>query len=159
MITFRYHLVSIAAIFLALAIGIALGSGPLDNAKNLVGNDSTPSASVARSDLVSFDAAYARKTGTSIINGKLRGQSVLIFTLPGARAAQVKGVKSAMTGGGATVTGEVALTSKLLDSTSRQFAEGVAQQAAKGANGVAATGDSYVRIGSALGRAFLSKKT
>jgi hypothetical protein len=31
-ITFRYHLVSVAAILLALAAGIALGSGPLDEA-------------------------------------------------------------------------------------------------------------------------------
>jgi len=28
-IDFRYHLVSIAAVFLALAVGIVLGSGPL----------------------------------------------------------------------------------------------------------------------------------
>ena len=30
MIDFRYHLVSIVAVFLALAVGIVLGSGPLD---------------------------------------------------------------------------------------------------------------------------------
>ncbi|MGZ5402968.1 MAG: copper transporter, partial [Aeromicrobium sp.] len=39
MINFRYHLVSIAAIFLALAAGVALGSGPLDDAKNIVGDN------------------------------------------------------------------------------------------------------------------------
>lgn len=159
MINFRYHLVSIAAIFLALAAGIALGSGPLDNAKNIIGDDSNASSNSDQSDLASFDAAYARKTGTTIVNGKLKGQSVVIFTLPGARADQVQGLKAAMTSGGASVTGEIAVASKLLDSGSRQFAEGVSSQAAKGASGVATTGDSYVRIGSALGRAFLAKKT
>ena len=159
MINFRYHLVSIAAIFLALAAGIALGSGPLDDAKNIIGDDSNASSTSDQSDLASFDAAYAKKTGTAIVKGKLRGQSVVIFTLPGARADQVQGLKTAMTSGGASVTGEVALTSKLLDSTSRQFAEGVSSQAAKGASGVATTGDSYLRIGSALGRAFLAKST
>lgn len=157
MINFRYHLISIAAVFLALAAGIALGSGPLDDAKNIVGNGSDASSSVDQSDLASFDAAYAKKTGTTIVNGKLNGQSVAIFTLPGARADQVAGLKSAMTTGGATVTGEIAVTSKLLDSGSRQFAEGVSSQAAKGVAGVATTGDSYGRIGSALGRAFLAK--
>ncbi|HUV47611.1 MAG TPA: copper transporter, partial [Actinomycetes bacterium] len=29
MIDFRYHIVSIVAIFMALAVGIVLGSGPL----------------------------------------------------------------------------------------------------------------------------------
>ena len=37
MINFRYHLVSIAAILLALAAGIALGSGPLDDAGSSLG--------------------------------------------------------------------------------------------------------------------------
>lgn len=157
MINFRYHLISIAAIFLALAAGIALGSGPLNSATNIIGNDTNNASSVNSSDLASFDAAYAKKTGTSIIDGKLKGQSVVVFTLPGALADQVKGLKAAMVSGGAAITGEVALTSKLLDSTSRQFAEGVASQAAKGVSGVDTTGDSYVRIGSALGRAFLAK--
>ena len=159
MINFRYHLVSIAAIFLALAVGVALGSGPLDNAKNLLGVSKNTSAAVDRSNLAGFESAYAKKTGGALIAGKLKSQSVAIFTLPGARADEVRGLKSAMTSGGATITGEVALTSKLLDSASRQFAEGVTQQAAKGVQGVATTGDSYARVGSALGRAYLAKKT
>lgn len=159
MINFRYHLVSIAAIFLALAAGVALGSGPLDNAKNIIGESKGKAVVADTSDLAGFEAAYAKKTGSTLVAGKLKGQSVVVFTLPGARADQVQGLKSAMTSGGATVTGEVALTSKLLDSTSRQFAEGVTQQAAKGVQGVATAGDSYLRVGSALGRAYLAKKT
>ena len=30
MIDFRYHIVSLVAVFLALGVGIVLGSGPLD---------------------------------------------------------------------------------------------------------------------------------
>lgn len=159
MINFRYHLVSIAAIFLALAAGVALGSGPLDSAKNILGDSKNTSISVGQSDLAGFESAYAKKTGTSLVASKLKGQSVAVFTLPGARADQVQGLKSSMASGGATVTGEVALTSKLLDSASRQFTEGVTQQAAKGVQGVATTGDSYLQVGSALGRAYLAKKT
>lgn len=158
MINFRYHLISIGAIFLALAAGVALGAGPLDETKNLIGNDGNASETIDKSDLASFDSAYAKKTGTSLVAGKLKGQSVVIFTLPGARADQVAGLRTAMASGGAKISGEVALTSKLLDSTSRQFAEGVTQQAAKGVKGVATSGDSYLRVGSALGRAYLAKK-
>lgn len=159
MINFRYHLVSIAAIFLALAVGIALGSGPLDNAKNIVDGGSSDAAEVQQGDLASFDTAYATKTGPAVTKNKLSGQSVLILTLPGARAGEVRGLKSSMTAAGATVAGEVELSAKLLDSSGRQFAEGVAQQAAKGVNGVATTGDSYVRVGSALGRGLFAKTT
>lgn len=156
MINFRYHVVSIAAIFLALAVGVALGSGPLDNAKNIIG-DNTP-AVVKTSDLTSFDAAYAKKTAPALIKDKLKGQSVMVFTAPGARTAEVNGLKAAMVAGGAQLAGQVSLTSKLLDSAGRQFAEGVAQQSAKGVGGVATSGDSFIRIGSALGRAYLSDK-
>lgn len=159
MINFRYHLVSIAAIFLALAVGVALGSGPLDNAKNIVGDDASHNVSADQGDLAGFDAAYAKRTGTAIVKGQLKGQSVLVFTLPGAKADEVQGLKAALTSAGATVNGEVGLSAKLLDSSGRQFAEGVAQQASKGASGVATTGDSYARVGSALGRAFLAKTT
>ena len=38
MIDFRYHLVSIASIFMALAVGIVLGAGPL---KEDIGNTLT----------------------------------------------------------------------------------------------------------------------
>ena len=159
MINFRYHIISLAAIFLALAVGVALGSGPLDNAKNIVGDDQDASSTVDNRDLAGFESAYANKTGSALVTGKLKGQSVVVLTLPGARADQVKGLKAAMTDGGAKVTGEIALTSKLLDSAGRQFAEGVTQQAAKGVDGVVADGDSYLRIGSALGRAYAAKKT
>lgn len=155
MINFRYHLVSIAAIFLALAVGVALGSGPLDNAKNIVGDNTAAATTTAQGDLASFESAYASKTAPGLIRGKLKGQTVTIFTVPGARPDEVRGLKSAMVSGGAVVTGQVALTSKLLDSANRQFAEGVAQQSAKGASGVASSGDSYALIGSALGRAYL----
>lgn len=51
------------------------------------------------------------------------------------------------------------MTSKLLSSANRQFAEGVAQQAGVGVDGVTAAGDSYGRIGAALARSILSSKT
>lgn len=157
MINFRYHLVSIAAIFLALAVGVALGSGPLDNAKSLVGDDPASTASTSLGDLASFDSAYATKTAPALVNGKLKGQSVLIVTAPGARADDVRGLKSAMLSGGAVVTTQLALASKLLDSANRQFAEGVAQQSAQGASDVVTSGDSYAVIGSALARAYLGQ--
>jgi hypothetical protein len=156
-INFRYHLVSIAAIMLALAAGIALGSGPLDNAGATLRGD-TGTNQAADPALASFESAYAARTSGGLLKDVLKGQSVVVLTVPGASAAEVKGVTANLTAGGAVVTGEAELTAKLLDPSGRQFAEGVAQQAASGVPGVSAAGDSYGRIGAALGRAFLAAK-
>lgn len=49
MINFRYHVVSIIGIFIALAVGVVLGAGPLQRSINAGMN---PSSSQAASDPV-----------------------------------------------------------------------------------------------------------
>ncbi len=160
MINFRYHLVSIAAILLALAAGVALGSGPLDAAGSpLSSNSDDSSAAVVDPALASFESAYAARTSSSLFKGKLKGQSVIVVTLPGASAAEAKSISTMLKQADAEVTGQIELTSKLLSSANRQFAEGVAQQAGADVPGVTAAGDSYGRIGAALGRSMLAKKS
>ncbi|MEJ7635550.1 copper transporter [Aeromicrobium sp.] len=158
MINFRFHLVSIAAILLALAAGVALGSGPLDDTGAALGGDEGTTREIADPALAAFESGYAGRTSAALLKGKLKGQTVVIMTVPGTSAAEAKGVASNLQAAGAEVTGEVALTSKLLDSSGRQFAEGVAQQSAEDVAGVGEAGDSYGRIGAALGRAFIADK-
>lgn len=158
MINFRYHLVSIAAIMLALAAGIALGSGPLDDAGSALSNDDPTTSSVDPA-VTSFESAYAARTSSPLIKGALKGQSVVVITMPGASAAEAKSIATLLQQADAEVTGQVELTSKLLSSSNRQFAEGIAQQSAADVPGVTASGDSYGRVGTALGRAILSSKT
>nr|MCW2728159.1 hypothetical protein [Aeromicrobium sp.] len=157
MITFRYHLVSVAAILIALAAGIALGSGPLDDARDtLLG---TSSSNTADPGLVSFEDGFAERTGSGLLKDRLKGQSVVVLTVPGASQGEVKGIVGDLQLAGAEVTGEVELTSKMLDSAGRQFAEGVAQQSAADVPGVSEAADSYGRIGAALARALLADET
>ncbi len=156
MINFRYHLVSVAAILIALAAGIALGSGPLDRAGDTLrgaGGSSTADPAVG-----SFEEGFAGRTASGLLKDKLAGQTVVVLTAPGASANEVDGVVADLQLAGAEIAGEVELTSKLLDSAGRQFAEGVAQQSAADVPGVADSTDSYQRIGSALGRALLADK-
>lgn len=157
MINFRYHLVSIAAIFIALAAGVVLGSGPLDDASDSLTGDETTTQG-ADPAVRSFEAGFASRTAPALLKDQLKGQSVVVLTVPGTNAAEVKGVSADLELAGAEVTGEVALTSKMLDSSGRQFAEGVAQQSAEGVAGVSSAGDSYGRIGSALARAVVADK-
>lgn len=148
MITFRYHLVSIAAVLLALAAGVALGAGALDG--RFSSDRSEGSASGGDSALASFEDGYAARTATGLIEGTLDDRSVVLLTLPGAREDEVAGVRSNLEKAGATVTGAIALTPKLLDPANRQFAESVSREAAPDGNG-----DGYARVGAALGRSVL----
>ena len=157
MISFRYHLVSVAAILIALAAGIALGSGPLDDAGESLRGDT----GVAETDpaLVSFENGFAGRTAEGLLKDRLKGQSVVVLTVPGASQGEVTDVANDLQLAGAEVTGQVELTSKLLDSAGRQFAEGVAEQSAADVPGVSEAADSYGRIGAALGRSLLADET
>lgn len=155
MINFRFHLVSLAAVLIALAAGVALGSGPLDDTSDsLLGGDSSNQQTVDPA-LTAFESGYAGRTSKALLTDKLKGQTILVMTVPGTSAAETRGITNNLKAAGAEVTGEIALTGKLLDPSGRAFAEGVAQQAAEDVPGVDAAGDSYGRIGAALGRAFL----
>ena len=154
MISFRYHLVSIAAVLLALAAGVALGSGPLDDNAVLSGG-SDGSGTSADPAIAGFESGYAAATSGALLKDALKGRSVVVMTLPGARAAETKDIRADIEKAGADVTGEVQLTGKLVDPANRQFAEGVAQQSASDVKGVTDAGESYGRIGAALGRSVL----
>lgn len=158
MINFRYHLVSVAAILIALAAGVALGSGPFDDASDSIRGDDATGTQIADPAVRSFDAGFAAKTAAGLLKDKLDGQTVLIMTVPGTSASEVKGLTADLVLAGAQVVGQVGLTGKMLDPTGRQFAEGVAQQSASDVPGVTAAGDSYGRIGAALARAFVGDK-
>ena len=154
MISFRYHLVSIAAVLLALAAGVALGSGPL-NDNSVLSGDSAGAGTSADPAISRFESGYAALTSGALLKDVLKGQSVVVLTLPGARAEETKDIRANIEKAGGSITGEVQLTAKLVDPANRQFAEGVAQQSAADVKGVAGSGDSYGRIGAALGRAML----
>ncbi len=127
MIDFRYHLVSIVAVFLALAIGIVLGSTELQGpAYNLL--DRTTSKLQNELSQVSGqrDAAqqqategemYAQAVEPTVLHDLLAGQQLLIVTEPGAQSSVVGGISSAALAAGATVTGQINLATKFFDTS------------------------------------------
>jgi Copper transport outer membrane protein, MctB len=124
-IDFRYHLVSIVAVFLALAIGIVLGAtnlrgGTLDLLQTT--NDSLKNqltaAQAERDGYLSQSGAaeqYLQSAEPRLLARQLEGENLVIVTEPGAQGSAVDGIKQAATLAGATVTGEVALQPKFND--------------------------------------------
>ncbi|HEY9496886.1 MAG TPA: copper transporter [Intrasporangium sp.] len=112
MIDFRYHLVSIISIFLALAVGIVLGAGPLQG--NL-GSQLTDQVSALRAEKQSLNdqlaasearvAAgdeYASAVSGRVIDGTLTGHKVALIVLPSADGSLADLVEEAVTSSGAT---------------------------------------------------------
>jgi hypothetical protein len=91
-IDFRYHLVSIIAVFLALAVGIVVGTaalnGPiqtnLNNNLSRVTSDKRAlegDVSQLRAELAAADA-FAESVGPRLVRGTLDEQRVLLVTTP-----------------------------------------------------------------------------
>lgn len=152
MINFRYHVVSLTAVLLALAAGTVLGAGFLTPEES---DDQTTTA-VADQGLTSFENGYAAVTSPALLRGRLARQSVVVLTTPGARSGDVRGVTAALESAGATIVGRVDLTARLLDPANRQFADGVAEQAGADSDAVASAAAGFPRVGAALGRALLT---
>ncbi len=125
MIDFRYHLVSIVAVFLALAIGIVLGSTELqgttlDSLRALTNSlKSQLNAAEAQRDGYAQQAgasdAFLRTAESKLLGATLTGDRIVLVTEPGAPSSVVTGVKQAAKLAGATVTGTVALQPKFND--------------------------------------------
>lgn len=106
MISFRHHLVSIIAVFVALAVGVVLGGGPLSE----LGRDDEPEQAAPQerddSDLqVAFGDSFAQAAAAPLLGTRLEGQQVALVTLPGAPADVVDGVVAQVEAGGGQISG------------------------------------------------------
>ena len=117
MIDFRYHVVSLVSVFLALAVGIVLGAGPLkDQIGNTLSDQVTSLArqkASLRSDLTAADAAVTHRdqfittVSPALSAQQLPGRSVVLVRLPGVDNGSVDAMTGALKDAGATVSGEV----------------------------------------------------
>ena len=102
MISIRQHAISLAAVFLALAVGVLLGSGVLSNtmlsglrneSRNLHDQITAlnDQKNVLNGKLASANAFDARMAGR-MVHDALNGKSVLIFRAPDAKDDDVDAV-------------------------------------------------------------------
>jgi hypothetical protein len=129
-ISLRQHAISLAAVFLALAVGVLLGSGFLsgalltglrDESRNLRAEISTLNDrnNVLNEKLGSANAFDTKIAGRSV-RGALAGKSVVIFRTPDAKDGDVDGVSKIVNQAGGTVTSTVSLTQEFVDANSAE---------------------------------------
>ncbi|APU22390.1 copper transporter [Actinoalloteichus sp. GBA129-24] len=125
MITLRYHLVAMASVFLALAVGVVLGSTAVaDRLLAGIGSDGPSSAEqiatlqTERDDLAARlgDAeAFTAAVGGQTVAGALDGQSVALVSTVEADAADRDAIRELIGAAGGTVSGEIQLTDGFTD--------------------------------------------
>jgi hypothetical protein len=124
-VDFRYHLVSILAVFLALAVGIVLGTSTidkvvLDDLRQRVDNltDSNEGRRVENAALtkqLKDDGEFAKAVLPVVVAGRLAGQRVIVVSAPGADKGATDGVGEAVVKAGGTVAGRLQVQDKLAD--------------------------------------------
>jgi hypothetical protein len=125
LIDFRYHLVSIVAVFLALAIGLVIGSTALRglvlsglaaaSAHQKAVNQSLYAHNQQLRLRISADDAFARAGEAALVTGLLTGEKVVLVLAPGADGSTVGGITSVLRQAGAMVTGRVVLSGQFFD--------------------------------------------
>lgn len=125
MIDFRYHLVSLISVFLALAVGIVLGAGPL---RDTLGDQLSGQVEQLRTEQdtlrgqvdeleASNDqlASFISGVGPQIVSGALAGQDVAVITDDDSTRGSVSALGTLLEDAGAGTTSPVALGATLWD--------------------------------------------
>jgi hypothetical protein len=131
-IDFRYHLVSIIAVFLALAVGLVVGSTALTGKatealtaqqhRALAANDALRKEKNLLQQQLGVDQAFAAASSERLLAGLLTGERVVLVAAPGADDAVLTGLTTALRQAGATVTGQVSLTTAFTTTTGQNEA-------------------------------------
>lgn len=124
MINFRYHVVSLTAVFLALAIGLVVGTAALNGPVADSLRDQVTAVSRDNSNLrdqqnqyreeLSRAQEFATEVSPALLNGKLTGRQILVVALPNTQD-YVDQVIAMLTVAGAKVSAKVTVQDKFFD--------------------------------------------
>jgi Copper transport outer membrane protein, MctB len=124
-ISFRYHLVSIIAVFLALALGVVVGTTGLNSAilsnlkqevKNLRSdNGALRTVNAQLQKQAANSDQYASEYMRKVLTGTLSGKRIVVVSAPGTDGKVKAGVVEAILTAGGTVVGRIQLASAYVD--------------------------------------------
>ncbi len=154
MISYRHHIVSLVAVFLALAVGVVLGGGPLTD---LGRSDPASSAQVRADTLVAQRSAtygddFAQTAAATLYGKRLAGHSISILTMPGADADVVSALAAQIETAGGTVAGTYEAQPTLVDASEKSLVDTLGSQLLTqlGSGLVSADASTYDRMGQLL---------
>ena len=158
MISLRHHALTIVAVFLALAVGIVLGGGPLADVGTTVTASSTdadrpaPSADAPRA---AYNEAFVSSLGPAVVSGRLAERQVALVTVPGADERLVGALTDEVAAAGGTVSARYSLGADLVDPAQKSLVDSLGAQlvSQQFSDDVPAEASTYDRMGRLLGLA------
>lgn len=159
MISFRNHVVSLVAVLLALAAGVALGGGPLSD----VGRGALSSATTDAEPPTTaegFGDRFAEATARKLYAGGLDTRPVAVLTLPGADEDLVGALGSQVEEAGGEVTATFALSDGMVAPGEKSLVDTLGSQLMTqlGKGDVDGDAPTYERMGQVLARSLASTR-
>ncbi len=129
MVNLRYHIVSLVAVFLALAVGVVLGAGPLQNQVKSIsdGDNAQERLTATEAELKGaleennqYDT-YVSAVSQEILPGTLDGLKLVTVAMPGADPEQAEEIAQAAELAGADVVGKIELADNWISQGQREY--------------------------------------
>lgn len=160
MVDFRYHVVSIVAVFLALAVGIVLGTNVLSGDVLASLKNETSQLRKEKQDLrdeLTADkaqmgnyAAFAQLAEPALVAGQLSGQRVVLVLAPGASKDLRDQLARTLVLAGATVSTQIELQAAFVDPTQGGVLESVVDLLGPTGLQLSPNADAYQQASAAL---------
>lgn len=162
MITYRHHIVSLVAVFLALGIGIALGGGPLSEIGRA---EPSPKAKVSQSALddkraAGFGDTFAAASAKALYQGRLADHPVAILAMPGADDTILADLTTQIEAAGGVVAGRYDVQRALVEPSEKSLVDTLGSQLLTqiGSGSVDAEASTYARMGQLLALAIATTR-
>ena len=154
----RRNVVPLVVVVMALAVGIALGAGPLSDLGSSppkAAAEPPPVPDTAGDEAAAYADAFAGTVAQSLYAGRLHGHPVALVALPGADDDVVAALTEQVRLAGTRVIGTYGVRRALLDPNEKTLVDtlGIQLVGQLGADVVTPDATTYDRIGQLLGRA------
>jgi hypothetical protein len=156
-ISYRHHVVSLVAVFLALSVGVVLGGGPLSE----LGRDDSPVSAHTRAQqqdsqrAARFGEDFATAAAPTLYGDRLQNHAVSIITMPGADGDVVSGLAAQVEAAGGSVAGTYQAKPALVAASEKSLVDTLGSQLMTRLDDgvIPADASTYDRIGQLLGAA------
>ncbi len=162
MITLRHHVLTIVAVFLALAAGIVLGGGPLSDVGPTVATagqekSAAPEKGTAQAE---YTEKFVAALEPPVIAARLTDRSVALVTVPGADEQVVSALAGQIDSAGGSVSARYDLSEDLVDPGQKSLVDTLGSQllTQQADDAVPAEASTYDRLGQLLGLAIATKE-
>jgi Copper transport outer membrane protein, MctB len=139
LISWRYHVVSIVAVMLALALGVLAGTTFVgDPLVRILQRRTTNAEDRANAYLAERDrlSGYASETVTWLESGRLAGNRVVLIVQPPLDDALLKQALGSLQGAGADVVAQITVTSAIVDQSKQSDLAAIVGPAGTDPNGL-----------------------